>query len=306
MYLGILLILLPLFLGYFVVIKSEKWLHIINSGCSYMVYVILFLMGISLSLLDNLANNALIIFGYSALFIIAIVSANILGLLYFDRKNNQRQQQEKMETIAKLPLILESLQLLGLVCLGFVLGYFTSHYIVIEKSIIDTVSEWALMGLLALIGCQLRNSGIAMREILLNKQGMLIAVVVMITSWLAGILVSLYLSMPLNHGLAIASGFGWYSLSGILISDGISPVLGGVAFICDLARELIAILLIPLLIKKYRLSAIGVGGATSMDFTLPIIQRSGGSAAVPLAIVSGFILTLAAPLFIIMFINISA
>jgi len=154
---------------------------------------------------------------------------------------------------------------------------------------------------LLLIGCQLRNSGMTLREILLNTWGMKIAVVVILSSWLGGAVAALLLNLPLTNGLALASGFGWYSLSGILITDGLSPVYGGAAFIIDLSRELIAILIIPSLIRRHPSAAIGYGGATSMDFTLPMIQKSGGNEYVPLAIVSGFILSLSAPLFISLF-----
>jgi len=265
-----------------------------------MVYLILFIMGISLSQLDNLATNAATIMKYAGLFTGLTITANLAGLFWFDKKFNRTDVQQTSSNIAKLPLVLESLTLLGIVALGFIIGLFLD----VEKSFIDQLGEWALMLLLAIIGVQLRNSGIAIREILLNKAGITIALIVIVTSWAAGLIISLVLDFPLNHALAITSGFGWYSLSGILISDGVSPVFGGVAFIADLARELIAILLIPLLIKKYPYCGVGIGGATSMDFTLPIIQKSGGSEVVPMAIISGFILTLVSPIFIIIFINI--
>ncbi|MDA4675332.1 lysine exporter LysO family protein, partial [Enterobacter asburiae] len=42
-------------------------------------------------------------------------------------------------------------------------------------------------------------------------------------------------------------------------------------------------------------------GATSMDFTLPVLQRSGGLDMVPPAIVHGFLLSLLAPVLIALF-----
>lgn len=299
MYYGLLLILLPLFLGYLIVIKSRKWNHVINLSCTYMIYWILFIMGISLSQLDNLANNAVTILSYSLTFTLIIISLNLIGLWWLDKKLNSKIMINTVNKINKLPLILESLSLLGVVSVGFTIGLLVD----INKVIINNLGEWGLMLLLAFIGIQLRNSGIALKEILLNKAGLLIATVVIFTSWLGGALSSLVLELPINHALAISSGLGWYSLSGILISDGISPVLGGVAFISDLARELVAILLIPLLIRKNPYCGVGIGGATAMDFTLPIIQKSGGSDVVPMAIVSGFILTLISPVAILIFIN---
>lgn len=298
MYLGLLFILLPLVLGYLLVLSSSIWLHRVNQSCSYMVYFILFLMGISLSQLDNLVGNAAIMFKQASVFVIAILGANLAGLWLLDMGSKQRDNDHRA-SIDKLPMIIESISLVGVVALGVIVGFF----ITLEKHAIDTASEWALMLLLLLIGISLRNSGIALRDILLNKSGMLIAMIIVITSWLAALVVSVLIDIPVKHALAVSSGFGWYSLSGILISDGISPLLGAVALINDLSRELVAILLIPLLIKRSRHTAIGIGGATSMDFTLPIIQKTGGSDAVPIAIVSGFILSILAPLSMLFFIN---
>lgn len=69
----------------------------------------------------------------------------------------------------------------------------------------------------------------------------------------------------------------------------------------DLARELLAIMLIPGLIRRSRSTALGLCGATSMDFTLPVLQRSGGVEIVPAAIVHGFILSLLVPLLMAFF-----
>jgi uncharacterized membrane protein YbjE (DUF340 family) len=68
----------------------------------------------------------------------------------------------------------------------------------------------------------------------------------------------------------MASGFGWYSLSGILLTESFGPVIGSAAFFNDLCRELLAIMLIPGLVRRSRSTALGLCGATSMDFTLPV------------------------------------
>ena len=111
------------------------------------------------------------------------------------------------------------------------------------------------------------------------------------------------LELRWNEGLALASGFGWYSLSAILVGDQLGPAFGGVAFFNDLARELLAFVLIPLTIARMAPLAIGYGGATSMDFALPVIQQHGGVACVPIAVVSGFVLSLLSPPLILLFLS---
>ena len=72
-------------------------------------------------------------------------------------------------------------------------------------------------------------------------------------------------------------------------------------FFNDLARELLAIMLIPGSVSRSRSTALGLCGATSMDFTLPVLQRSGGLEMVPAAIVHGFILSLLVPILMAFF-----
>ena len=293
MYSGFLIVIVPLVLGYFVVLKQTKHIHWVNVCTSKMIYVILFLMGISLSHLDNLAQNIQNIGLYSFTVLSCVSIANLMALWGLDKCLTKTIAGEG-ESLSKWHLILESLQLILVIAAGFISGLFIPS----EMINIDIISEGALVLLLLFIGCQFRNSGMQLREILLNTWGIKIAVVMILSSWVGGLAAALLLEIPLTNGLALASGFGWYSLSGILITDGLSPIFGGAAFIIDLGRELLAILIIPSLIRLYPSTAIGYAGATAMDFTLPMIQKSGGNGYVPLAIVSGFILSLLSPLFI--------
>ncbi|MEI5710464.1 LysO family transporter, partial [Streptomyces brasiliscabiei] len=80
------------------------------------------------------------------------------------------------------------------------------------------------------------------------------------------------LDIPIYRALAMASGFGWYSLSGILMGDAFGPVYGGASFLIELMRELVALALIPMFIGRKPCTSIGYAGATAMDFTLPVIQ----------------------------------
>ncbi|QUM83442.1 MULTISPECIES: lysine exporter LysO family protein [unclassified Moritella] len=296
MYSGFLIVIIPLVLGYLVELKQAKHIHWINVCTNKMIYVILFLMGISLSHLDNFSQNIQNIGLYSFTVLSCVSIANLMALWGLDKRLTKTIAGEG-ESLSKWHLILESLQLICVIAAGFILGLFVSS----ELIEIDAISEGALVLLLLFIGCQLRNSGMQLREILLNTWGIKIAVVMILSSWVGGLAAALLLEIPLTNGLALASGFGWYSLSGILITDGLSPVFGGAAFIIDLGRELVAILIIPSLIRLYPSTAIGYAGATAMDFTLPMIQKSGGNGYVPLAIVSGFILSLSSPLFISVF-----
>ncbi|WP_430963298.1 LysO family transporter, partial [Salmonella enterica] len=95
--------------------------------------------------------------------------------------------------------------------MGFVIGL--SGLSVLQHA--TEASEYTLIFLLFLVGIQLRNSGMTLKQIVLNRRGMMVAVVVVASSLLGGVINAFILDLPLKTALAMASGFGWYSLSGI-------------------------------------------------------------------------------------------
>ena len=297
MFSRLLIILLPLVIGYLIPLHRPSALKLIARLLSWIVYVILFFMGISLAFLDNLASNLLAILHYAAVSVVIILLCNIAALMWLEQKMPWQNHHRQEKLPSRLAMALESLQLCGVVFIGFMIGLsgisFLQHA--------TEASEYTLIFLLFLIGIQLRNNGMTLRQIVLNRRGMIVAVVVMVSSLLGGIINAFILDLPLKTGLAMASGFGWYSLSGILLTESYGPVIGSAAFFNDLARELLAIMLIPGLVRRSRSTALGLCGATSMDFTLPVLQRSGGVEIVPAAIVHGFILSLLVPILMAFF-----
>jgi len=109
-------------------------------------------------------------------------------------------------------------------------------------------------------------------------------------------------ALTVKEAMSVGAGFGYYSLSSILISDLYSESLGTVALIANIIRELFTLLFSPLLVLLFgKLAPIASGGATSMDSTLPIIVKSSGKEYGLLAIFSGILLTILVP-FIVSFI----
>lgn len=302
---GLVIVLLPLVLGYLVPVRRAALMALINRGVSASVYVILLLMGVSLAGLDDLAGQ-LSRMGGQALALFAVISAcNLAGLWWLSGRLGLTADPSRVvpgAPLSKLAAMAGSLTLVGVVVLGVGLGLAGRALPGLHDGA-ETLAEWVLYGLLTLIGCQLRNSGMPLRQILLNRYGLTIALVLAATSLAGGLLAAPLLGLRASEGLALAAGFGWYSLSGILVGDALGPAMGGVAFFNDLARELAAFVLIPLVIRRHTALAIGYGGATSMDFTLPVIQQHGGVACVPVAVVSGFLLSLLSPPLLLFFLS---
>ncbi|MCP3699729.1 MAG: lysine exporter LysO family protein [Aliivibrio sp.] len=295
---GMLFVFLPLLFGYLIPFHKKQPLQYINSSTSHLVTIILALMGLSLAALDNLAQNLNQILTITTTFFICISVCNLAILPIMDKLFPLNSEGNK-NTLPLFKMILESAKLLLAVAAGLLFGLISG----IDLSWVEEASELILLILLFLIGIQLRNSGLSLRQILLNKHGIIIATVILTTSLIGGLIAALILGIPLQHGLAMASGFGWYSLAGILMGDALGPVYGGAAFLNELMRELVALLLIPTLIHRYPVTSIGYAGATAMDFTLPVIQNCGGIRCVPIAIVSGFILSLLVPFLMLFFVS---
>ncbi len=301
MFSGMLYIFTPLVIGYFFSINNKSLLEALNKATSWLIYIILFLMGLSLAALDNFGSNLKTIVTMTLVFFVSIGACNLLSLPLVDRILPLKTEN----LTSNLPLsamALESLKLILVVGSGLVAGLLLP----IGLGWVETASEWILLALLFFIGIQLRNSGLTLKQILVNKQGMAIALIIVVSSLIGGAIAAMVLDISVYKGLAMASGFGWYSLAGILMGDAFGPVYGGASFMIELLRELVALVFIPLLITRKPCTAIGYAGATAMDFTLPVIQSTGGVRCVPVAIVSGFILSLLVPVMMLFFVSLAS
>jgi uncharacterized membrane protein YbjE (DUF340 family) len=105
--------------------------------------------------------------------------------------------------------------------------------------------------------------------------------------------------------MAVGSGFGYYSLSSIFITEYKGAELGTVALLSNIMREIVALLCAPLLVRYFgRLAPISVGGATTMDTTLPIITRYSGKEFVVVSIFHGFVVDFSVPFLVTLFCSI--
>jgi len=95
--------------------------------------------------------------------------------------------------------------------------------------------------------------------------------------------------------IMLSQGYGFYSMSGIVVTELRNAELGSIALMNDLFREIFAILLMYCIGWRYPRAAIASAGATSMDVTLPMVKQACGNDFIPHAMLSGFILSVLAP-----------
>ena len=295
-----LLILVPLFLGFAVPLANRSLMTGIHHSVDALVYFILALLGIGLGQMAGLAQQLATMAVQVLTLAAGLLILNAAGLwLWHHWQPMVTETAQQGAATSYRRLFLAAFKPLAAVVAGLLAG----GVVLPPLPWVEDLATWSLMLLLLLIGLQLRNAGLSLRRLLLNRQGLGIAVTLALSSLLAGLLMAPLLAVPMSHSLALASGFGWYSLSGIVIGDALGPAWGGVAFLNDVLREIIALALIPIVISARPAVAIGYGGATAMDFTLPVIRSSGGLDCVPVAIASGFILSFISPVLMGIFLS---
>lgn len=110
--------------------------------------------------------------------------------------------------------------------------------------------------------------------------------------------------------MAVGAGFGYYSLSSILITQLKTPLIGAqlagelgtLALMSNILREMYTLLGTPLFLKYFgKLAPVCAGGVTSMDATLPVITRYCGKEIVFLSIFHGVLLDFSVPFFVSLF-----
>jgi uncharacterized membrane protein YbjE (DUF340 family) len=302
-------LLLALLLGYWINVSAFTPTRV-AMGLNQLTYLILGLIGFSIGILEDVTNK-LLTAGTQALVYGACILFLSLGALYLSGRwmsNNTPfdTHTEQAENRFNWRVFKEAGHTFLWVIMGIIAGVIISHMQWGIGHYIEASITWLLYLLLYLVGCQLRQGEHRLRKLFLNTQGVIIAAVTLLSTLFSGYVGSMLLGHEWYQGMAAVSGFGWYSLSGILISGLGDPALGTTAFLLDISREILALMLIPIFARYNHHLSVGFSGATAMDFTLPMLGKYHGIHIVPVAVASGFILSFLAPILIPIFMGFSS
>ena len=194
-----------------------------------------------------------------------------------------------------------SLIIVAFFILGIVCG--VMHWMP-DLSALGNVSFLTLCALLFCVGVTVGNNTAMLKTFRqLDPRLMLLPLMTIVGTLSATAVASLGLPhRGLADCLAIGSGFGYYSLSSIVITQYRGPELGTVALLANIIREVFTLLGAPLLVRYFGpLSPISCGGATTMDTTLPIITRCSGQEFVILSLFHGFLVDFSVPFLVTFF-----
>jgi len=160
---------------------------------------------------------------------------------------------------------------------------------------------YALYALLFLVGADIGGNPNAWKT--LKKASLAVILVplsIAVGSLVGAGLFSLLLPrISVKDAAAIGAGFGYYSLSSIIITQIKGSTLGVIALLANLSREIITLIFAPLFVRLFgKLAPIASGGATAMDTTLPMTARFSGKEYAIIAFFSGIVLTVLVPILV--------
>jgi uncharacterized membrane protein YbjE (DUF340 family) len=162
-------------------------------------------------------------------------------------------------------------------------------------------SAYALYLLMLIVGVGVgsdRAIGGIVRQ--MNVRMVLVPLVVILGSLGGAALLSYFIyQISVQEAMAVGAGFGYYSLSAVLIAGLKGQELGVVALLANIIREVITLVMAPFLVRFFgKLAVIVSGGATAMDTTLPVVVKFSGKEMAVVAIFSGIVLSLLVPVLV--------
>ncbi|MEG1994281.1 MAG: lysine exporter LysO family protein [Oscillospiraceae bacterium] len=173
--------------------------------------------------------------------------------------------------------------------LGIVVGNFLSPDIIF---IFSKVASIALLLLMFSVGISIGMDKLIFRKMRdMNFKVLFVPLGIVVGSLFGGFVCSLIMDNTIREGLAISSGLGWYSLSGVVLTELAGAEVGTVAFMSSLFREILSFLIIPI-VAKY------TAGATSEDTTLPIIMKCTSEEIVIVSVINGIVCSALVPILI--------
>lgn len=274
-----------------------------------LVWLLLFFMGVNTGGIEGITTQ----FGTIGLSALVLTLLGVAGTVVFSlavssivtpsvghegiaiAKRKERSLLRRLYDIVKEPLVL-----VGIVVLGLTLRLSTPLFDWFQSSLVT----YLLYTLLFFVGMGMVHKQISFKGVLADKSLFLLPFYTIAGTYLGALLAPLLTDYTIREVWGMLSGFGWYSLSGILISDLGFPILGSISFLANLLRESFSFFLIPLfgrLGKRYYYPAVCTAGATSMDVTLVLLSSHFGTRTMLGSIYHGVIMSLAAPILIPLF-----
>ncbi len=267
--------------------------------------LMLFSMGLKMGMDEVVINSFFTIGIHSVLFGLVTVFFSILFIVIAKKLSNVLLKFSDNSEKVKLNLSAEqksekssnlmSLILVVIVFSGVVTGTLLNPNLIV---ITENLIQFGLYVLLFFTGIDIGKKNIFEEVKSIKLFFVLIPFSIVLGSLIGSYVLGLILNYPMNESTAVGAGFGWYSLSAIIISP-YSGTLAALAFLSNVIREVLAIISIPFVAKYIGYEeAIGPAGAAAMDTLLPIVSRNTNARTAILSFTTGVILSTLVPILV--------
>ena len=163
----------------------------------------------------------------------------------------------------------------------------------------DPTVQIGLYLLLFLVGLDLGRLGGILADIrAIGPRMLLIPLSILVGTLGAAALPGLLLPIGAPGAMAVTAGFGWYSIAPSLLAP-YSLSLSAMAFLSNIFREVLAIILVPLTARHLGyLESLALPAATAMDTVLPVVVGATDERMAICSFGSGLLLSLLVPVLV--------
>ena len=188
------------------------------------------------------------------------------------------------------------------VAAGILCGRFATEQLSLFQWIVENnglLIDWGLYALLFFVGLDMGRNETVFTD--MKKAGwriLLFPVASIVGTLLGAALVSVFFPYRVNECMAIAAGFGWYSLAPVLLAE-YSSMISAICFLANVMRELLSFIFIPIVAKRVGyIETTSLAGAAAMDTCLAVTVRATHQRIVIYAIAGGMITGTLVPIII--------
>lgn len=295
-----------------------KWIGLAQT---LSVLILVFTMGLRIGANDEIVKN-LGSYGLYALVITVFTLAGSLICVFFVRKalkmdryglvntdaaagTNKEHEENKEQAKGKIDTM--TLLIVCCVAAGILCGYFVCRNLFtfdVFNAAAGTAITIELCVLLVFVGLDLGLEGQVFANF--KKVGIKIVAIpiaIAIGTLAGGAAAGLFLPIPLNESVAVSAGLAWYSMGSAILLDAGLVSAGAISFMHNVMRELCAIIFIPIVAKKLGyVEALALPASPAMDVCLPLVERSTSGTVAVYSFISGFVLSMAVPFLVPLFI----
>ena len=299
-------------LGYFFR-ERKKLISGAGRFITYVVYVLLLVMGLSVGINDELFRDLPRV-GLQSLVITIFALAGSIFFAWLFSKFLVRPVQ-KVETVpnaeeslanatnnnsSALWKVLESLSFLGIFLVGVALGQFIPSLkeLLLRYAFVDQVIVAILYVLMLCVGVSTGGNDETFKAL----RGMGIKTLLLPLFTVVGTAIGVLFALPFFNDLmmkdvqVVGAGYAYYSLSSVIIKAEYSETIAAIAIVSNIIRELSTIMLAPLYVRLGGPYApICCAGATSGDTVLPFILKATSPQYAVLSVYHGLVLTFFVP-----------